>query len=87
MSGVSDVSSNPTGALRPRSHQLATKPARGGSGMPRGHCDDLSARPEGFERCLMLPNGSILATELALSGDSRLRSRQMGIAVEMTGVP
>jgi hypothetical protein len=49
MSEDSNVPSNPTGEVRPRSHKLATKQARDGFAMPRERGDDPSAA---FERLL-----------------------------------
>jgi hypothetical protein len=47
MSDASNVSGNPTGEVRPRSHKLATKQARGGFALPRERAC-----------CLMLPMGA-----------------------------
>jgi hypothetical protein len=50
MSEDSNVPSNPTGEVRPRSHKLATKQARDGFAMPRERGDDPSAAFEGLLR-------------------------------------
>jgi hypothetical protein len=85
MSDASNVSSNPTGEVRPRSHKLATKQARGGFAMPRERCDDPSAA---FERLCVLPHapdGSILAMVPALSGKCRLRGARLAQPLHRLG--
>jgi hypothetical protein len=55
MSDASNVSSNPTGEVRPRSHKLATKQARGGFAMPRSAATTHPRPLSAFACCLMLP--------------------------------
>ena len=64
MSADSNVRNNHTGEVRPLSHKLATKQARGGFAMPRVHT-------AAFAPLALHPNGSILAMEPALSRKCR----------------
>ncbi len=72
MSVDSNVRSNPTGEVGPRSHKCAPKQARSALALPR---EDFGASPAALERQYGLPHASsegILALEPAPSWEYRL---------------
>jgi hypothetical protein len=71
MSGASNVSSNPTGEVCPRSHKFAMKRARSGLAMPSERGGRPSAAFEDLCALHYAPKGGILAMEPALSGTCR----------------
>ena len=75
MSGAANVSSNPTGEVRPQSRKFARNQARRWPALPRERCGAPSTAFEGQRGLPYATKAGIIATQLHRSGECRLMYR------------